>query len=160
MAEAKTIERNPWEQLDGEPNEAYARFLVYRNLGPARSVLLAYASLRSAAPRSKDKPTQRAPRIWWENYRAFQWKDRAAAWDVSQMANAVPEAATTIFKLMGETARACLAEVANGNIKPQSFVELKDMVVILGNFISPEVISATINNTGNAADSGDQSRGR
>ncbi len=149
---AKTSERKPWEQLEGESSEAYARFLAYRNLGPIRTVILAYAAFRPVTPKSKNKPTLSAPRVWWDNYRVLEWRDRAAAWDVSQMANAVPEAATTIFKLMGETARACLAQVANGNIKPQSFEELKDMVVILGNFISPEVISATINHAGNAED--------
>jgi hypothetical protein len=152
MAEAKTDERKPWDQLEGESNEAYARFLVYRNLGPTRSVLLAYAALRPDAPESKKKQTRSASRIWWDNYRAFHWKDRAAAWDVAQLVYAVPEAAAAIFKLIGETAKACLAEVANGNIKPQSFAELREMVVILAGFISPEVISTTINHAGNAED--------
>lgn len=147
-----------WDQLEGEPNEAYARFLVYRDLGPNRSVILAYDSFRPNAPQSKENPTRSASRAWWENYRVFRWKGRALAWDVSQLANAVPEAATTIFRLISETAKACLAEIANGNIKPQSFAELKEMVVILGGFISPEVISTTINNAGNAGDSERQSR--
>ncbi len=157
--ETKTNERKAWQQLAGESNEAYARFLAFRDLGPTRTILLAYASLRPGATQSENEPALRVTRIWWENFRVYHWKDRAAAWDVSQMASAVPEAATTIVTLLGETARVCLAEVANGNIKPKDFAELKDMVVILGNLISPEVIRTTIDHAGNAVDS-DESRGR
>ncbi len=148
--ETKTNERKAWQQLAGESNEAYARFLVFRDLGPARTVFLAYASSRPGAPKTENGPALGVPRIWWENYRVFQWKHRAAAWDVTQMVNAVPESATTILKLIGETARACLAQVENGNIKPQNFTELKDMVVILGNLISPEIIRTSIDHAGNA----------
>jgi hypothetical protein len=150
MTEAKTNTRKAWEQLEGESNQAFAQFLAYRNLGPARSVLSAYASTRLMVRQKEDRPTQSPPKAWWENYRVFQWKDRATAWDVWQLPHAVPEAAVTIFKLIGETAKVCLTEIANGNIKPQSFAELKEMVVILGSFISPEVVSTTLYNAGDS----------
>jgi hypothetical protein len=63
-------ERKPWDQLEGESDESYARFLIYRSLGPARTLLLGYIAFRGNASNQK-KPPHHAPKIWQENYWTF-----------------------------------------------------------------------------------------
>lgn len=47
----KQAKRKAWEQLPDEPDSAYARFLMYRNLGPARSIDAAFKT--TATKRNK-----------------------------------------------------------------------------------------------------------
>lgn len=137
-------EQKTWEQLSDEPNEAYARFLIYRNLGASRSLDAAY--LIAGPTATKRNKTQRANGQWTKDSAAYKWRDRASNWDSWQLVNVVPEATTTIFKLINQSAKVALEQLVSGNIKPTNFTELKEMVVILAGFISPEVITATIDN--------------
>src|SRR5512139_1011766 len=75
-------ERRPWDQLPDEPSAAYARFLVYRNLGAARSVDAAYHTGPSEAKRGK---ARRASSQWFEDSVHYQWPERAAAWDIENL---------------------------------------------------------------------------
>jgi hypothetical protein len=49
-------QRQPWEQQPGEPDAAYVRFLVYRNLGPGRTLRLASATLTGRSATNRNKP--------------------------------------------------------------------------------------------------------
>ena len=64
----------PWEQQSGESSRAYSAFCAYRKLGPRRSLLAAapafYGRTTSSVQRQLDK---------WS--RAFDWVQRANAWD-------------------------------------------------------------------------------
>src|SRR5687768_17558601 len=77
-------ERAPWDQLPGEPDVAYARFLLYRNLGPARSLEKAYGAFLSTiedeSAQNRVKP--RASGTWCEDSAQYKWVARAVAWDV------------------------------------------------------------------------------
>lgn len=139
-------EHNPWDQLENEPDAAYTRFLVYRNLGPTRSIEKAYLAF-TASNRVKSR---RASGQWLNDSSTYNWQERSSKWDASQLINAVPEAATTIFNLIAEVARTSLEQVQNGELRPTTWEQLHEMVVTLASFISPEVISQTIDNAGNA----------
>lgn len=133
-----------WEQLSNEPNEAYTRFLIYRNLGMNRSLDAAYEIGAGKAPKGKKK--QPAAGQWTKDSTTYKWRERATTWDAWQLVNVVPEATTTIFRLIQETAKVSLEQLLSGAIKPTNFAELKEVVTLLANFISPEVITATIDN--------------
>src|SRR5262245_65289425 len=77
-----TAPPNPWDPQPDEPAAAYRRFLVYRNLGPARSIDAA-CRLGGAANRKK---SQRATGTWFADSRTFDWPARALAWDIAQIA--------------------------------------------------------------------------
>jgi hypothetical protein len=52
--------RQPWDQQPDEPGRCYARFLLFRNMGPSRSVEAAYRLVA----RAKEGEKRRAPGAW------------------------------------------------------------------------------------------------
>jgi hypothetical protein len=67
-----------WERLDGagESARAFAAFLIYRDMGAARSLDKAFAHFHGDQASGK-----RAPGRWHQWSAQYQWPDRAAAWD-------------------------------------------------------------------------------
>lgn len=74
--EARAAEQHPWERARDESTEAYAAFVLYRELGPDRS-------LRAAA-RQLGK-SERLLKRWSSRHR---WQDRMAAWEEQKEAQA------------------------------------------------------------------------
>src|SRR5262249_28786381 len=58
MAENKL---KPWDQQPDEPDAAYSRFLMYRNLGPARTLDAAFANFLRAGGKNERDGTPGAP---------------------------------------------------------------------------------------------------
>lgn len=72
----------PWLQLKGEGNEAYAAFCVYRDMGPSRSIDSAYRqqlSNKRATPVSG--LSMRASGRWTAWSTIYEWGLRALAYD-------------------------------------------------------------------------------
>jgi hypothetical protein len=67
-----------WERRPDEPARWYERFLLYRNLGPGRTLAAAYA----LAVRQEGLATPRLPARWSQIAATWQWETRSAAWDV------------------------------------------------------------------------------
>ena len=71
-----TDKPQPWDRLVTEGDAAYAAFLVYRNLGPTRSLSVAYAM------HTKSKPGEKQVGGSWRKWcAANRWPERSAAWD-------------------------------------------------------------------------------
>lgn len=142
-----------WDQMEGEPSDAYAHFLVYRNLGPARTVDDSYNAAFPVAPkkvapkarsrRPEAKPL-RASSTWWRESRDYEWKERASAWDIHMLVNTVPEAMVSIMHTVNEFAKSSLRAVQSGKIQPKNFGELLAGVQLMASFISAETISAIL----------------
>ncbi len=66
----------PWQQLDDEPIEWFARFQVYLDLGPFRSLTAAYRIWTH----SNGKPSKTAS----DRAQQFNWDQRALAYDQDQ----------------------------------------------------------------------------
>jgi hypothetical protein len=138
--------RKPWDKLPEEPDEAYARFLVFRNLGVGRTIDAAYATIRtSAANRAKSrkgkksaKSTTRASGQWFKDAATFHWAERAAAWDVEMLRVVVPETITAIFQAIDEFAKVTIETLRSGKVKPRTWVQAIGAITILAGFISPE----------------------
>lgn len=152
MAES---EPQPWEQLPDEPNECYVRFLIYRNLGPGRTVDLAYNAYVAQMPtdpakvpkgkpdrrrRPTPKPGTRASSSWWENSREHEWQQRATAWDIYTFKAVVPDGAIAIMHVVAETAKVALRALQTGTLKPTSWGELINGVELLTSFISADAV--------------------
>ena len=69
-----------WERMAAEPGIWYARFEIYRLLGPARTLARAY---RTAA-RLEGLYGKRPSRGWTAPARDWKWAERAGAWDQAQ----------------------------------------------------------------------------
>lgn len=68
----------PWTRLQVENDLWYSRFLIYRDMGPVRSIL--GASKIEAERTHKEKP-KGSPRNWREMAAVYRWDIRVKAWD-------------------------------------------------------------------------------
>jgi hypothetical protein len=89
-----------WAQAPDEPDKWFARFEVYRALGPARSLIQAYRLVAQVEGLSGRQPSG----YWWEVARRDQWQARAAAWDAAEEAQRQPveDAAASVERPNGE----------------------------------------------------------
>jgi len=69
----------PWSQRPGETNRAYSAFLIYRDLGPSRTIT------ECARQRYPGKCSRTKPHEW---ARVNAWHERVAAWDAHLQAAA------------------------------------------------------------------------
>jgi hypothetical protein len=146
---ATTKPRHPWNRRKGEPDSAYTHFLLYRNLGPARSIDRAYAAYQAtsqtdeaaaddeAAKRGK---TRRAPGNWWEEAATYDWGRRAAAWDLAVLADTGRSAIVTFTTVLEKVSVRCLAAVVDGEIAPDSWGKLIETINTLGLLIPSDLI--------------------
>lgn len=70
-----------WEKQDGEPDDWFDRFQLFKLLGSGRSLLAAYNSDRSRKGQSKSNS---APPAWRNASKKWQWVERSTAWDRRQ----------------------------------------------------------------------------
>jgi hypothetical protein len=70
-------EPDPWEQLVGESQRAYAAFCAYRDLGPERSLLKAFRQ-------QKGKEAAKTTDGTWTGWSStFRWSERVKAYDTA-----------------------------------------------------------------------------
>jgi hypothetical protein len=139
--------KQPWDRRRGESLAAYTHFLFYRNLGPARTLDVAYQTYLRTLPDDHqgggagkgDK--RRAPGCWAKESASRDWPQRAAAWDVHVLAETGREAITHYCALLRQTAQRCLAVIIDGAIAPDSWQSLIETLNTLGNLIPPELIT-------------------
>jgi hypothetical protein len=72
--------RQPWDQLEGEPNRWYGRFQAYLELGVTRTL----KDTAAATGRQARGEPLTAGGIWSAAFRRWHWRERAHAWDVQQ----------------------------------------------------------------------------
>ena len=68
------METHPWDRHPGESDTAWSGFVLYRGLGPGRTVEAAANAGTAVSPRR---------RTWFTWARRWAWRERAAAWDAS-----------------------------------------------------------------------------
>lgn len=73
-------ELKPWDRQLNENSKAHRAFIIYRNLGPDRSLDAAWA-----LHAGKKKGDKRASRVWQEWSSKFKWTARAQSWDLHQV---------------------------------------------------------------------------
>lgn len=131
-------ERKPWDQLEGEPNAAYARFLVYRNVGPSRSLLKAYIAQSGIASKSRKKP--QVPGSWQDECTKFDWVNRSLAWDIEMMSTVGLQAVLKFYNSFGIVADKVLAKLAEDKVKPKDWRQALDAFSRLGMFVPAETV--------------------
>jgi hypothetical protein len=140
-----------WEQHEGEPDEAYVRFLYYRNLGPTRSLNAAYQLyVESGEIETKEKAvvvakkrvkTCRASGQWTEDSTDYQWEFRANQWDIHIMSQSSRVVVDSFFKGLAVLATQNLELLQSGSYRPKNYLQLLEGLTLVGSFITPEVIS-------------------
>ena len=72
---------NAWDREDGEPALWFGRFdKFYRPLGSERSLDAAYRVYLDSSKKGQSA-AERPPNSWFNNAKAWRWKERAEAWD-------------------------------------------------------------------------------
>lgn len=129
------VERKPWEQLPGEPSKAYARFRRYLALGPKRTVLKAF---RASAKKAREGKKTQASGQWTSDCRIYDWRERAAAWDVDRFAR---QGETMVLRYMAGLSRATDRLFASlETVQPTTWKEFIDGLTALQNAIPGEVL--------------------
>ena len=127
----------PWDQLLDEPITAYRRFLVYRNLGPGRTLEKAYRATKGNKGQQESPPGS-----WTRNTTQYNWVERATAWDIEQMSQYGTQAVINWVLSIVELSEQTLVEIQSGRLKPRSFDQLLGALDVLGKFVTPETVEA------------------
>lgn len=85
---AKVEPAQIWDQIQGEPDAAYTRFLAYRNLGPSRNLVRAWYALEPEHKVADGSKRVQSPGQWRRDSHDFHWKDRADKWDIWKLLDA------------------------------------------------------------------------
>jgi hypothetical protein len=126
-----------WDQLPNEPDAAYNRFLVYRNLGPGRSLQSAWAAQNG----TKRKKSERMSGQWRDDSAAHRWVERANAWDGYQLQQAGAATVHNWINILSGIAGKTL-EAINEGVKPDNWSGVIQSAQVLGAHISPEAVNA------------------
>jgi uncharacterized protein YbjT (DUF2867 family) len=129
----------PWEQCEGEPDAAYVRFLVFRNLGPTRTLTAAQATYRGATERNGSQ----APSGTWTNESAaWSWVQRADAWDVATLTEAGQKVVAQFLALLSSAMMKAVASLERPGIKPLTVKQALEVIGAVGNHVTPELVGA------------------
>ncbi len=151
MAEDES-KRVIWEQREGESNAAYARFLMYRNLGPTRSIDAAYRqhqSGRAKATKSRKKPY--VPGQWIDDAARFDWVERASAWDIAILNDVGRAVVVKFIHALERSYDKLLAALNDERVKPRTWEQVIESLTILGAFVPQETIADIKQSSADAA---------
>jgi hypothetical protein len=140
----------PWEQLRGEPQESFNRFLFYRNLGPARSLSRAYRHYLQSLPPDPEKPAEatkslkrlHVPGNWIDDSQRHKWAKRAASWDTSLLLKMGSDLAPFWNQILRDVVRKAAEALLSTKLKPKSW---KDVLLVLDKispYLNPDVLKA------------------
>src|SRR5262245_47569840 len=133
---------NPWDQRPGESSAAYRRFLIYRDLGPGRSLRAADRAARQGRePYTKRHGKTRCSGQWSDDCRHFDWVTRAHAWDVYQLATH-GQTAVVAFVSALEAATRKLLERLERVKGPATWKEITEAMLVLSECIPAETLEA------------------
>ncbi len=124
--------QNPWDRRRDEPKEAYARFLIYRNLGPARSLDRAY-EVYLAMSGQETKGLER-PGSWARDSVAHQWANRATDWDGEVLRTIGVRSIARFLGIVDEACRRTLAALQDEKLRPANWAEILQAIEMLGQF--------------------------
>lgn len=97
------------ETLAGEPTAWHARYVAYRDLGPPRRLVAAYARCFDG---TRQPPEPAAS--WYDAADRWHWRERAMAWDRERAAEAARIAAETVERDKAE--RLALLKATRGKL--------------------------------------------
>lgn len=131
----------PWDKLSGECDEAYSRFLIYRNLGPKRSLKRAYLHfLRTDDEYTGGIKRLHVPGQWHRDCVDQFWVDRAAAWDVRNLSAYGSRLAAFHVRTITQLAEKNARYAAKLNPGDDGWTDLMASVKAVQGFLTPEVV--------------------
>jgi hypothetical protein len=137
---------NAWDRLSGESEAQYARFLTYRNLGPARSLDAAYRLACRSPDTLADEPADRssAPGNWRKDCVQFEWVRRATAWDIANLEDAGRRVVAAYIALLESAFQRALEGLASPDCRPRTWAEIVEALGVFGELVPVELAQAAI----------------
>jgi hypothetical protein len=132
----------PWDQRPGEPPEAYARFLCYRNLGPGRSLPLARKAHATVQAGTNRKEPEGAGGQWNDDSAEYDWVARATAWDIHTLREQGGELSRLWLAIMVTAARKAAETLADPDCRPSGFSGALAVLDRLAPYMTPDVLRA------------------
>lgn len=77
------MQRKSWNQMEGEPDLWYGRFMIYAKMGYKRSVNAVFEKERKG---KKVNPSTKINAEWYDAYNQWKWSERARSYDEYQRA--------------------------------------------------------------------------
>ena len=137
-------DRDPWDRIEGESQEAYVRFLVYRNMGPRRTLDKAYRKfLKEFYDGVEVHEKTRAPGSWQDDSVGHFWGERASAWDIRNLSAYGTKVAALHCEAVARLAAKNLRALAQLEPGDAGWRDLLDGMKVVAVFLSPELVSAT-----------------
>ena len=131
---------------------AYRQFLIYKNIGPGRSLTLAYkfhlATLpiveakREAEVLKGIKKCNRHPGSWQEECIKYKWVERSQAWDIAQLQKVGSDIAIVWAGILRAMVVKAAEALAKPSFKPR---QCKDAVLVFAQvapYLNPDVFKA------------------
>jgi hypothetical protein len=149
-----------WDQQPGEPDSYYADFLIYLALGRGRTIPAAWRAKQEQKQLSatssnfgtkKEFVFTQASGAFWSMQSKWNWMERAAKHDVYELSQLVPQTVADIFKAIGAFARVTREALEDGSVRPQNWQEARSGVETIASYISPDIIQATVDHSGDAS---------
>lgn len=134
---------DPWTQRPDEPPESFVRFQFYLQLGPARSLTLAYMSYCQSLPGAKKRArTQPAPGNWTEDSSRFDWPARATAFDIRHLQERGGELVVMWNELICQAVRKALERITSARCSPKTYRECLAAISAGAPFLTPELLAS------------------
>lgn len=131
----------PWDKLKAESDESYARFLMYRNLGPGRSIRRAYHQyLQRFDGFTGGTKRLHVPGSWTSEAADHGWVSRAQAWDVRNLTAYGAKVAVLhvlTVKRLAEKNRRALGRLEPGD---DGYTDVLAGIRVVADFLTPDVV--------------------
>lgn len=122
-----------WERMADEPEESYARFLIYRGLGPLRT--LPYAEKTATGSKKKQ-----ASGTWTKDSTTYKWVERCTAWDISLLTKNGERLGYVFIGILEKMAEQLAERVASGLAKPKTQRDVIEWLKTLSPYLTPQLI--------------------
>lgn len=125
-----------WAQQSGETDTAYRAFLVYRNLGPKRTVKLAFHAWMEAKGDGGAVDSRQYVPARWQGWSArHSWQVRAQRWDISELIQSGTRVPLMLNIVIERAAVRLLDAMTNDGVRPQTWDDVIKTITLLTNIV-------------------------
>jgi hypothetical protein len=136
---------HPWDKQPAESEQLYIRFLMYRNLGPTRTLRKAWfkwLAEQDLLPESKeDQKKLQVSSTWAQPCALHKWAARAAAWDISNMTAYGSRTAVCYAMTMSDVSVKVSQAVKVHKPGDHEWTHILNTLRVLAEYLSPEVVN-------------------
>lgn len=129
-------ELQPWQKQEGESNTEYAKYLVYQNMGPGRTVLRAYRAYK------QDPNITTYSGAFRRLSTVRRWIDRASAYDVYAMSDRGTGIVVNWVEALVLLSERTLSAIIDQDLRPKNLEEALRIIDVLSQFVTPETVQA------------------